>query len=207
MSRIIQINLSELDHTRSCRIIDEYRDTKYLIVGKWGLVSDTFSVYSLTSSVLAEAKQQSLGITPKFDLFYLHQFVGTSVIHFSMHYTTLFINGINWLVIGNQEKQSYTITHGRKRIATIKSYTRADQVIRVMKVDDIKHEPMVALIAAILNHPSLAHTSKLNLRSLEKYPKSAKPQLGEWSPLNTKLKPNYFSHHHDSLNGRSIHGH
>ncbi|EHL97980.1 hypothetical protein HMPREF9103_01804 [Lentilactobacillus parafarraginis F0439] len=132
MSRKIQINLSELDHTRSCRIIDEYKDTKYLIVGKWGLVSDTFSVYSLTGEVLATVRQQSLGTTPRFDIFYLHQFIGSSVIHFSMHYTTLYINGINWLIIGNQEKQSYTITHGRQKIASIKSYAQADQVIRLM---------------------------------------------------------------------------
>lgn len=180
MSRKIQINLSELDHTRSCRIIDEYKDTKYLIVGKWGLVSDTFSVYSLTGEVLATVRQQSLGTTPRFDIFYLHQFIGSSVIHFSMHYTTLYINGINWLIIGNQEKQSYTITHGRQKIASIKSYAQADQVIRLMDVGDIKHEPIVALIAAILNHPSLVHTAKLNLRTLAKYPKGVKPSLGEF---------------------------
>lgn len=180
MSRKIQINLSELDHTRSCRIIDEYKDTKYLIVGKWGLISDTFSVYSIGGDVLAEARQQSLGVTPRFDLFCFNQFVGSSVLHFSLHYTTLFINGINWLVVGNQEKQSYTITHGRQKIATIKSYAQADQIIRIMTVENINHEPIVALIAAILNHPSLVHASKLKLPSLEKYPKGVKPQWGEF---------------------------
>ncbi|GAF37111.1 hypothetical protein [Lentilactobacillus farraginis] len=182
MSRKIQINLSELDHTRSCRIIDEYKDTKYLIVGKWGLVSDTFSVYSITGDVLAEARQQSLGTTPRFDLFCVGQFVGSSVLHFSMHYTTLFINGINWLVIGNQEKQSYTITHGRQKIATIKSYAQADQIIRIMAVENINHEPIVALIAAILNHPSLVHTANLKLPALDKYLKGtkAKPEWGEF---------------------------
>ncbi|EHO54485.1 hypothetical protein [Lentilactobacillus kisonensis] len=168
MSRIIQLNLSELDHTRSSRIIDEYKDTKYLIVGKWGLISDAFSVYSVSGDILAKVRQQSMGINPKFDVFFLRQFVGSSVINVSMHYTTIFINGIDWLIIGNQEKQSYVIWHKREKIATIKSYGQSDQIIRLIKVDNIKHEPLVVAIAAILNHPSLVHTARLKLRELGK---------------------------------------
>lgn len=109
-----------------------------------------------------------MGMTPKFDLYYLDQFVGTSVIHFTMHYTTIFINGINWLITGNQDKQSYRIIRGRTHIATIKSYSQSDQVIRIMSVDNIDHEPLVLAIAALLNHPSLVHASRLKLGVLEK---------------------------------------
>ncbi|GHP15128.1 hypothetical protein YK48G_25530 [Lentilactobacillus fungorum] len=197
MSRIIQLNLSELDHTRSSRIIDEYKDTKYLIVGKWGLISDTFSVYSVSGDVLAKVRQQSMGISPKFDVFYLHQFVGSSVINFSMHYTTVFINGINWLVIGNQEKQFYTIWRGRERIATIKSYGESDQVIRLLKVDNIKHEPIVVAIAAILNHPSLVHTSRIKIRELGKLSPKPSPNWENFHPLHFKC------HHFDEKNKNS----
>ncbi|MEE8823623.1 hypothetical protein LASUN_14250 [Lentilactobacillus sunkii] len=175
MSRKLQLNLTELDHTRSSKVTDQYRDTKYLIVGKWGLVSDTFSIYSISGEVVATVRQQSLGMTPKFDLYYLDQFVGSSVIHFTMRYTTIFINGINWLITGNQEKQIYHIIHGRDRIATIKSYSQSDQVIRIMDIDDTNHEPLVLAIAAILNHPSLAHASRLKLGVLNKAP--VKPKL------------------------------
>lgn len=168
MSRKLQLNLTELDHTRSSKVTDQYRDTKYLIVGKWGLISDTFSIYSITGELLVSVRQQSMGMTPKFDLYYLDQFVGTSVIHFTMHYTTIFINGINWLITGNQDKQSYRIIRGRTHIATIKSYSQSDQVIRIMSVDNIDHEPLVLAIAALLNHPSLVHASRLKLGVLEK---------------------------------------
>lgn len=175
MSRKLQLNLTELDHTRSTKVTDQYRDTKYLIVGKWGLIDDTFSIYSISGEVVATVRQQSLGMTPKFDLYYLDQFVGGSVIHFTMHYTAIFINGINWLVAGNQDKQTYRIMHGRQRIATIKSYSQSDQVIRIMDVDNTNHEPLVLAIAAILNHPSLAHASRLKLGVLNKAP--VKPNL------------------------------
>lgn len=188
MSRIIQLNLSELDHTRSSRVIDEYKDTKYLIVGKWGLVSDTFSVYSITGDILAKIRQQSMGRTPKFDIFFLHQFVGSSVINISMHYTTIFINGLNWLVIGNQEKQSYTIWHRREKIATIKSYGQSDQIIRLIKVDTFKHEPLVVAIAAILNHPSLVHTSRIKLRDLGTLAAKPNPNWENSQPFHFKCQ-------------------
>lgn len=192
MSRKIQLNLTELDHTRSTRVTDEYKDTKYLIVGKWGLISDIFSLYSITGELLAKVCQQSMGTTPRFDLYYLHQFVGSSIIHFTLHYTTIYINGINWLITGNQEKQSYTISHGREKIATIKSYNQSDQVVRIIDVDKTDHEPLVILIAAILNHPSLVHSSVVKLPSLEKYSERLLPKPGtasSFSRLQSKLCP------------------
>lgn len=175
MSRKLQLNLTELDYTRSTKVTDQYRDTKYLIVGKWGLIADTFSIYSISGEVVATVRQQSLGMTPKFDLYYLDQFVGSSVIHFTIHYTTIFINGVNWLVTGNQDKQTYRVMHGRTRIATIKSYSQSDQVIRIMDVNNTNHEPLVLAIASIFNHPSLAHASRLKLGVLNKAP--VKPKL------------------------------
>ena len=40
----------------------------YLLVGKWGMHYDVLSLYAINGALLAEVKQQSLGMLPKFSL-------------------------------------------------------------------------------------------------------------------------------------------
>ena len=41
----------------------------YLLVGKWGMLHDVLSLYSISGELLAEVKQLSFGIVPKFALY------------------------------------------------------------------------------------------------------------------------------------------
>ncbi len=171
MSRKVQLNVTELDRTRATKVTDEYKDIKYLVVGKWGLIDDGFDIYSKENEVLAQVKQRSLGTTPRFDLFYYDNFVGSSVVHFSLYFVTIYINGLNWIVTGSAKKQFFTIHRGGHKIAEIKSYNESDKGVRIIDTTRTVNEPLVIAIAAILNHPSLVHLSKLRVKKLQPYRK------------------------------------
>ncbi|WP_283678119.1 hypothetical protein [Lentilactobacillus sp. Marseille-Q4993] len=153
MSRKIQLNVSELEQSGSAKVINEFDDTKYLIIGRWGLVSDSYSVYSRIGELLVEIKQRTLGTHPQFELFASEDMIGTSLFNVAFRYTTLYINGINWLVVGNEKKQNYIIFNGHKRIGAINSFNNDGKVVRIITATNLEYEPIIVAISAILNHP------------------------------------------------------
>ncbi|AQW21868.1 hypothetical protein PL11_008035 [Lentilactobacillus curieae] len=156
MARKVQINVSELERSHATKVVDKYDDSKYLVVGKWGLVSDSYSIYSIAGEVLSEIKQKSLGTSPQFEIWYDDALVGSSMVNFSLHFSTIYIKGLNWLVVGNDVKQNYVIYSGRKRVGSINSYNTHNDVVRIVSANEIDEEPILVSIAAILNHPVAA---------------------------------------------------
>ena len=55
---------------------DEFNNACYLLTGKWGLRQDVVSLYTMQGSLLAEVKQVTLGLWPKFVLYQNRQRVG-----------------------------------------------------------------------------------------------------------------------------------
>ncbi|GAY72720.1 hypothetical protein [Lentilactobacillus kosonis] len=161
MARKIQINVSELERSHATKVINEFSNNQYLVVGRWGLVTDSYSIYSRSGELLCEIKQATLGTSPRFDIYYLDKLVGTSIINLSLHYSTIYIKGINWLIIGNEVKQNYSIIKKQKRIGTIHSFNTHGDVVRIISTDNINDESIMVAIAAILNHP--VTTSQLNI--------------------------------------------
>ncbi|WP_268912856.1 hypothetical protein [Lentilactobacillus sp. SPB1-3] len=153
MARKIQINVSELERSHATKVINESSNKQYLIVGRWGLVSDSYSVYSTSGELLIEIKQKTLGTNPQFDIWYLDELIGSSLIHLSFHYSTIYIKQLNWLIVGNEIKQNYMIIKNRSRIGTVHSFNTRGDVVRIINTENQTDEPILVAIAAILNHP------------------------------------------------------
>ena len=58
-------------------IRDKNGKSCYLLVGKWGMRYDALSLYAIDGALLAEVKQLTLGLLPKFALYVNRQRVGT----------------------------------------------------------------------------------------------------------------------------------
>ena len=133
-------------------IKDDNDNIVYFITGRWGLVHDALSVYAVSGTLLAEIKQSSLGLFPKFELYSRQQKVGTLRRYYGVSTEMIFVKGLNWFLIGNLNNFRYKIYSGHTwimRTGDIKKH--AQDYIKF----DFRHEQDEALclcIAAILDY-------------------------------------------------------
>ncbi|MDN3537494.1 hypothetical protein QPX96_08190 [Limosilactobacillus fermentum] len=86
---------------------DEFNNACYLLTGKWGLRQDVLSLYTMQGSLLAEVKQVTLGLWPKFVLYQNRQRVGVIAKSLGFVRQVIYIRGLNWMVVGSP---SLTVT-------------------------------------------------------------------------------------------------
>lgn len=182
--RQLYLNQAALSARATTVIRDADNQSRYLLVGKWGLRADVLTVYLINGSLEAEVRQESLGLLPRFRLIYHRQTVGRVNKTFGLIREVLFIRGLNWVVMGTLTTGGFRIYHGRALIATIQRVDQRDQTL-VLTVDQPDHEALVVCLAAILDR--WAKRPQHNLSPLK--------HRG-WTPgLSGEVAP--FQTHHD----------
>lgn len=149
------LNQAELDQTQFTKIVDIHSHLFYLVSGCWGNLHDRLSIYSLDGDKIAEVHQIDSSLNPKFEIFYKNQMIGSSIINFNFHYASIFINGINWLIIGNFKSNKFQVINKFKTIGTIKTVTNSMGTVKEIHTQHIELEPILIIIAAILKHPTI----------------------------------------------------
>ncbi|WP_283583028.1 LURP-one-related/scramblase family protein [Limosilactobacillus difficilis] len=133
-------------------ICDQDGQQIYLLTGKWGFRHDALSLYTMSGDLLAEVRQLSLGITPKFALYQNHQRVGTVGKSLGFLKEIVYIQGISWLIVGNGINNHYRFLQGSRLIATLAPVDKTGLNVAELKVYDQADEPLAILVATILNH-------------------------------------------------------
>lgn len=123
----------------------------YLLVGKRGLRNDTLSVYSINGALLAEAKQLTLGLSPKFALYVEHHRIGTLGSGLSLFQKVTYIQGINWIIVGSLLTGRYHIFSRGHLVFSIQPVELSGDYYRALKVDKKYNEPLAILITNILD--------------------------------------------------------
>lgn len=155
------------DHASSARSVTVVHDTHgqqcYLLTGRWGLRADVLSLYTIDGQLLAEIKQASLGLVPRFNLFQNRQLVGSVGLSLGFSRELVYIRGLNWIVVGRGLRNSYKIFQGRRLVCSIKPVEKTGMMVSELAIDRQIDEPLSLLVAAVLNH--FAHRSdKVPLR-------------------------------------------
>lgn len=145
-------------------IHDQYGRQCYLLTGKWGLRHDALSLYTMSGELLAEVRQLSLGLMPKFALYQNHQRVGTVGKSLGFFKEIIYIQGICWLIVGNGLNNHYRFLQGRRVVANMLPINKTGLNITELSVNDEADEPLAILVATILNHWS-HNSDKLPLLS------------------------------------------
>lgn len=150
----------------------------YLLTGRWGLRADVLSLYSISGQLLAEIKQASFGLVPRFHLFQNRQQVGSVGLSLGFSRELVYIRGLNWIVVGHGSQNRYRIFQGRRLVCDIQPVEKSGFTVSELTVNCEVDEPLSLLLAAVLNH--YAHRgSQVPLRSrLAQYWKSKQAQLG-----------------------------
>ena len=148
--RQLYLNQAALSARATTVIKDAKNQSRYLMVGKWGLRADVLTVYLIDGSLEAEVKQDSLGLLPRFRLLFRRQPVGRVSKTFGVIREVLFVRGLNWVIMGNLNSGRFRIFHGRELIATIAPVSADGQTLS-LQVDQPDHEALVICLAAILD--------------------------------------------------------
>lgn len=133
-------------------IHDENGRQCYLLTGKWGLRHDALSLYTMSGELLAEVRQLSLGLMPKFALYQNHQRVGTVGKSLGFFKEIVYIQGISWLIVGNGINNHYRFLQGRRLVATMAPVDKTGFNVLELAVNNKADEPLAILVATILNH-------------------------------------------------------
>ncbi|PWF99452.1 LURP-one-related/scramblase family protein [Levilactobacillus bambusae] len=132
-------------------IHDHHQQPQYLLTGKWGNRLDALSVYQLSGQLEAEIKQTSLGLLPRFSLFYHQQRVGRlhwslGVVH-EVHY----VRDLNWIILGNQATGRFRVIHGTETLMTMQTVALAKGDYLELTVQSESYEPLMICLAVILD--------------------------------------------------------
>ncbi len=124
----------------------------YFITGRFGLVHDALSVFSVSGTLLAEIKQSTLGLFPKFDLYAGHKKIGSLRRYYGVSTEMLFVKGLNWFLIGNLSNFRYKIYSGREWIMRTGDIVKNNQPFIRFDFRYEKDEALCLCVAAILDY-------------------------------------------------------
>ncbi|WP_051237810.1 LURP-one-related/scramblase family protein [Lacticigenium naphthae] len=134
---------------------DSCGDDLFLIVGKWGRIGDSLSLYNMHGELLFEAKQTILSLFPKFELFEKNKKVGTLVKRPSLRAPYFTVHPMHWLITGNFEEQQYTIRDKAKVITRVeKTYSYVGDFYSLEIIDE-EYAPISCILAVIIDHYSI----------------------------------------------------
>lgn len=120
----------------------------YLLVGKW----DVLSLYAISGALLAEVKQQSLGMLPKFALYLNRQRVGTVGKSLGFVRQVIYIRGLNWFIIGSPLAGRYRVFQGSRQVFSLQPVALTGNYYHELNVDQQADEPLAILVASVLDH-------------------------------------------------------
>lgn len=150
--RTLYIHQHTTDLRGATTVKDTDGQTAYLLVGKWGLRNDVLSLYAVSGELLAEIRQLTLGILPKFAIYQNHQQIGVIGKSLGVFREVIYIHGLNWIIVGNMLKESYRVYHGTQLIFSFKSQASDGQTFGILQVTDERYEPVSIVISGVLSH-------------------------------------------------------
>lgn len=163
-------------------IRDQQGQSRYLLAGKWGLHHDVLSLYAINGALLAEVKQLSLGLLPKFALYQHRQWVGIVGKSFGFVRQVIYIRGLNWIIVGSPLGNRYRVFGGGRLVFAIKPVQLTGTYYHELQVEREADEPLAILIASVLDH--WARGGQVNRQRVSFTNRSLEGDLG----MNFKIK-------------------
>lgn len=133
-------------------VFDEHHQPSYIVSGRYGLTGEGFTVYTISGDALAEIKQISLGVLPRFDLFLHQKKVGRINRLFGFWHEFILVSDLNWLITGDLLNYHYKITHRTETIMELDQSSIALGEIYTLSITNEQDAPLCICLAMILDH-------------------------------------------------------
>lgn len=156
---------------------NEKGNDAYLIVGKWGRVGDSLSLYNMSGDLLVEAKQTLLSVYPTFDLLVKGKKIGTLIKRPGIKRPYYRIKKLGWMITGDFLAQKYTI---REKMHTVMKFEKTSSFtgdFYSLSITEKRDAPLCCVLAVIIDHYSFDR--KTNLRNL----RMSSHRLGFYQPV------------------------
>lgn len=170
--RALYIRQDSLAAKGASVVRDADRRSIYLLVGKWGRHQDALSLYQISGDLLAELRQTSLGLLPRFDIYYQGEKVGAISKRLGFFNEMIYISNLHWIIVGNFVTGNYKIYHGTTTIMN----SRSAGDLREMQISSENLEPICICLAATLDHWASGHSQLKN--PAQAWHASLKRQMG-----------------------------
>lgn len=171
-------------------VLDHQHQPVYLLSGQFGWSRAQMIASTPAGKILAEAKQLSLGVMPKFALLYNNKEVGAVSRSLGFWREVVYIRGLNWVVMGNLVAGKYKIYHGTHVVATMSTLTGTDGDYQQVSVTNHSAEPVCLLIAAIMDRWAKQKSRRLNHQRANRLAREPKLLGPECHKLPTSLRKN-----------------
>ena len=107
--------------------------------------------------LLAEAKQLTLGLTPKFALYLNRRQVGTIGKSLGLFHELIYIHGLNWIVVGSLVSGRFKAFCGSRLIFAVEPVPNTGGFCSCLSVTNQADEPLAILTATIINRWARHH--------------------------------------------------
>ena len=169
MTRTLYSRRNYLSNRGVNTIKDQAGNIVYILAGRWGMMPAVMEVYDLSNHVLAQIRQRSLGVLPRFELYNAdQQMLGSIRRYYRVGPEIHFISGLNWVMIGSSVSFNYRVYHGRTLIMTITSEAESHQQELAITIEQSENEAICLCLAAILDFWAKKPQNKKSLKLSDK---------------------------------------
>ncbi|WP_251547383.1 LURP-one-related/scramblase family protein [Limosilactobacillus caecicola] len=172
---------------RSATIIhDNLHEARYLLTGKWGLRHDALSLYTMQGDLLAEIKQLSLGMLPKFGIYVNHHRIATICKSLGFVREFIYIRDLNWVIMGNALNNHYRVFRNNHTVFTMEPEKSSGGLYCRLTINQESDEPVAILVGCVLNHWAGTRVTRRMKKLLpnRQFRRGAVPELGCYKKLD-----------------------
>jgi len=144
----------------------------FLIVGKYGRINDTLSLYNLAGDRLVELKQKTLSVFPTFDLKINQEPFGKVKKYpgiFGIYKPRFKVTKLNWVVTGDFVKRNYTVRRNAKKIMEVSKHMSSFGEFHVLTIYEEEKAPLCSLLSVIIDHYSPKQDKSIEKSLEEEY--------------------------------------
>lgn len=151
---MVRLYMKEAFVSKKERVIvkNESGQDIFLVVGKWGRIGDTLSLYAMNGSLLVEVKQVTLSLLPKFDLYVHNKKIGSITKHLGYRKPYFKVSHLNWIISGDFEAHCYYIKHLQKTIMEMEKTSISFGDFYMLTISDPHYAPICVVISLIVDH-------------------------------------------------------
>lgn len=168
-------------------VTNQVGDIAYYITGEIGQPGHYLQILDKHANPLATITQISTGLLPRFSLTVAQQQVGSIGLSMQLR-EILFVSGVNWLILGNLDKQNYQIFNGRHQLAHTTAAT--DGRLNLIIFTNTDPAPLILVLAFLDRWRHVASSGRISWRRFtQTFGPAFEPtvqQIGVHLPKNTR---------------------
>ncbi|MBM7543646.1 LURP-one-related/scramblase family protein [Periweissella beninensis] len=160
-------------HSHNLQTATTVRDSdgkaQYLVTGQFGRKNAFIHVYNSIGTLVAEFRQVSYGVLPRFTIKINNKIVASIGLSFGSLLDVIYIRNLNWLISGSLINGTYHAHHRQELLLAVKPARLLGTQYNELRITYFEHEPIFIGIVVILNR-WLFNTKPTVLKNILRYP-------------------------------------